>query len=89
VEKEIKEAAKKYLIFYNKLTPIVYTSVKASGVQLSIRYLCPARKRRGTDQTIWEDILREFKKCNDIDLAYPTQRFYNNSTEGKPYQSKE
>jgi len=60
VEKEIREAARKYLIFYNNLTPIVYTNVKDSGVQLSLRYLCPARKRRGTGQTIWEDILPTF-----------------------------
>ena len=33
-EKQIKEAAKKFLIFYNKLTPIFYTSVKESGVLL-------------------------------------------------------
>lgn len=85
-EKEIKEAARKYLIFYNNLTPIVYTSVKDSGVQLSLRYLCPPRKRRGTSQLIWEAILTEFKKCNDIDLAYPTHRFYNHISEGKSYQ---
>jgi len=35
-EKKIKEASKKYRILYSKLTPIVYTSVRESGVLLTI-----------------------------------------------------
>jgi small-conductance mechanosensitive channel len=82
-EKQIKEAAKKFLIFYTKLTPIVYTSVKDSGVMLTMRYMCDPRERRSIEEKIWEDILNKFSECNDIDFAYPTQRFYNNSNEGK------
>jgi small-conductance mechanosensitive channel len=82
-ERQIKEAAKKFLIFYSKLTPIVYTSVKDSGVLLTMRYMCNPRERRLTEQKIWEDILTKFSECDDIDFAYPTQRFYNNETEGK------
>ena len=82
-EKQIKEAAKKFLIFYTKLTPIVYTSVKDSGVMLTLRYMCDPRERRSVEENIWEDILNKFAECDDIDFAYPTQRFYNNSTEGK------
>jgi len=82
-EKKIKDASKKYMIFYKNLTPIVYTSVKDSGVMLTLRFLCDPRQRRGYEQTIWEEVLKEFGKCNDIDFAYPTQRFYNNISEGK------
>ena len=82
-EKQIKEAAKKFLIFYTKLTPIVYTTVKDSGVMLTMRYMCNPRERRNTEEKIWEHILIEFAKHKDIDFAYPTQRFYNNTTEGK------
>jgi len=82
-QKQIKEAAKKFLIFYKNLTPIVYTSVKDSGVQLSMRYLCHARRRRTTEELIWEEVLEQFAKHKDIDFAYPTQRFYNNINEGK------
>jgi small-conductance mechanosensitive channel len=82
-EKQLIEAAKKFLIFYSKLTPIVYTSVKDSGVMLTLRYMCNPRERRSIEEKIWEDILIEFAKHTDIDFAYPTQRFYNNSTEGK------
>ncbi len=82
--RRIREAAKRFLIFYTKLTPIVYTSVAASGVCLTMRYLCEPRKRRGTEAAMWEDILREFAACDDIDFAYPTQRFFDNRAEGKP-----
>lgn len=82
-ERQLIEAAKKFLIFYNKLTPIVYTSVKDSGVMLTMRYMCNPRERRMTEEKIWEDVLNKFAECDDIDLAYPTQRFYDNSTEGK------
>lgn len=82
-DQQIKAAAKKFLIFYSKLTPIVYTSVKDSGVMLTLRYMCSPQERRGSEENIWEDILNKFAECDDIDFAYPTQRFYNNSMEGK------
>jgi small-conductance mechanosensitive channel len=81
--KQIKSAAKKYLIFYSKLTPIVYTTIRDSGVLLTMRFLCEPRKRRSTEELILEEVLGEFGKCEDIDFAYPTTRFYNNVQEGK------
>jgi small-conductance mechanosensitive channel len=83
-EREILAASRQFMIFYSTLKPTVYTSVADSGVVLTIRYLCDARRRRGTAQEIWEDILGEFARHDDIDLAYPTTRFYDNAREGKP-----
>ncbi len=82
VEKEIKEATKKFLITYTHLTPFVYISVKDSGVLLTIRYLCKFRKRRTSEHDIWKDILKEFAKNKDIEFAYPTTRFFNQHFEG-------
>ncbi|MGH7884147.1 MAG: mechanosensitive ion channel family protein [Thermodesulfobacteriota bacterium] len=76
-EEQIRRAAMKYMIYFKKLTPIVYTTVKDSGVMLTIRYIVKPRSRRGAEQEIWEAILEEFSKHNDIDLAYPTTRFYS------------
>ena len=45
-QNQIRRAARKYLIVAGKLTPIVYTSVKDSGVMLTIRYLVNPRMRR-------------------------------------------
>lgn len=81
---KLKEAAKKFMILYTHLTPVVYTKVADCGVLLTIRYLCEPRKRRSTEQDIWEDILVEFAHHDDIDYAYPTHRYYDNVTEGKP-----
>lgn len=81
---QVRRAANKYLIHFEHLTPIVWTSVKDSGVMLTIRYLCEPRRRRGTASEIWEDILNEFAKHPDIALAYPTQRFYTASESLRP-----
>jgi len=82
-EKDLMQAEKQFLIFYAKLTPIVWTSVRNNGVLLTIRYLTDPRKRRGTEQAIWEDVLRQFRTCDDIEFAYPTTRFFNKVLEGK------
>jgi len=80
-EKKIIEASKKYMIFYQYLTPIVYTSVKESGILLTLRYICDARKRRFTEHEIWEDVLKAFSAQKEIEFAYPTQRFYTRQSE--------
>jgi len=82
-ERKVKEASKKFMIFYKNLTPAIYTTVKDSGIQLAIRYLCEPKNRRGAQQASWEEILEEFDRSKDIDFAYPTTRFYNDSAEGK------
>jgi small-conductance mechanosensitive channel len=83
-EETLRVAAGRFMIFYAKLKPTVYTCVKDSGVMLTIRYLCEPRKRRDTTEAMWEDILVEFAKCDDVDFAYPTERRFNNAVEGKP-----
>ena len=62
----------------------MWTKVEDCGVLLTIRYLCEPRKRRTTEEVLRENILREFKKRDDIDFAYPTVRRYINPEEGKP-----
>lgn len=83
-ERKLRKAAQEYLIFYSKLTPTVYTTVRESGVELTIRHLVEPRRRRGGEQQIWEAILDAFAAHDDIDFAYPTQRYFHNAVEGKP-----
>lgn len=80
---KVRQAARKYMIFYKKLTPTVYTSVKDSGVMLTLRYLCEPRRRRRSAEAIWEGILLRFAEHDDIDFAYPTRRYFDNVAEGK------
>lgn len=74
VQEKIKEMSRKYMIFYNNLTPIVYTDVREHGVRLTMRFVCMPRKRRNMNQKIWEAILQAFNQEPDIEFAYPTYR---------------
>ena len=74
--KEIKKMSKKYMIYYEKLTPIVWVNIVDFGVELTLRYLTEARKRRSSQDEICQMILSRFNKETDIDFAYPTYRIF-------------
>ena len=80
-EAQLRQAAEKYMIHFSKLTPAVYMSARDSGVLFSIRYMINPRQKRGSEQGLWEAILDEFEKHPDIELAYPTTRFYTYTQE--------
>ena len=48
VQKKIEIMKNRYMIYYGKLTPIVYINIKDSGVELTLRYLTEAKKRRSS-----------------------------------------
>ncbi|NOZ48532.1 MAG: mechanosensitive ion channel [Chloroflexi bacterium] len=81
---QMQRTAESYMIAVGTLTPKVYTSVVGDGVQLTCRYLTRVRKRRGSEEMIWQEVLDAFSREADIDLAYRTQRLYFNPQEGKP-----
>ncbi len=83
-EQKIREASEKFLIYYKKLSPIIYTTTQASGILLTLRYLCPPRERRGSEDAIWREILSRFAEHDDIELAYPTTRIYSRLLEKQP-----
>lgn len=78
---QVQRANKSYLVHYEYLTPIVYTDVKESGINLTVRHLCDPRKRRSIGQSIWEDVLDQFNQTEDIDFAYPTMRILANNSQ--------
>lgn len=82
-EEGVKAAARKFMIIYTVLTPTVYVKAKDSGVCLTLRYLCKPHRRRDSEHAIWEDVLAEFSRHDDIEFAYPTVRRYDNQREGK------
>jgi len=79
----LDEAAKRYPIMYQSLEPIVYLKVVENGVKLSVRFLCEPRQRRTTEEEFWENVLSAFSEHEDIQFAYPTQRFYSPETSGR------
>lgn len=70
----IRETARNYHIKIGKLTPIVYMTVKDSGVLLTGRFLVGARQQRDVTQSIWDAILDGIDATTAVDLAYPTVR---------------
>ena len=88
-EKKFDEATKKFMFKKPDLEPTVITKVEASGVELTLRYLCRPTQRRETEHKIWEDILFSFENYDNIDFAYPTERRFNNLIESKVALNKE
>ncbi len=74
VKRKIKRMSRRYMIHYGKLTPIVYVRILDSGVELTLRYLTEARKRRNTEDDFSRQILNEFARLPDVNFAYPTYR---------------
>ena len=54
IKERIKKTASRFYINYSILDPKVYTKVDPNGVRLTIRYLCDPRKRRSTEEELWE-----------------------------------
>ncbi|MBN1521244.1 MAG: mechanosensitive ion channel family protein [Candidatus Aureabacteria bacterium] len=81
VRKRIQKMAQKYWIHYEILTPIVYTTIKDSGIQLNVRYLTDVKKRRMTEVQISREVLKAFSKEPSVEFAYPTTRFYKRGEE--------
>lgn len=74
VKGKIDDMARRYMIYYDNLTPIVYVDIKNSGVQLTLRYLTQARNRRTTNDRLCRAILQDFEKAQNVNFAYPTYR---------------
>ena len=69
VSRELRSAKKRYLIHYRKINPKVYTKIKGDKIQLTLRYLCDPKKRRGSSHRISENILKSLKERDDITLV--------------------
>lgn len=82
-EAQLRRATRKFFIRYAHLTPAIYTEIRPNGVLLTLRYLCPARARRGTAADLQEAILERFAQEDRVQLAYPTSRVFRNNEEGK------
>lgn len=74
VQKKIDRMSREYLIYYKKLTPVVYTRIDDSGVKITLRYLTDAKRRRTGEDMIARKILKKIGAARDVNFAYPTYR---------------
>jgi small-conductance mechanosensitive channel len=79
-EKQIRSTARRYQIRFGTITPIVYLTVKDSGVLLTGRFLVHPRARRSTEELLWTSILDAIADEQAVELAYPTVRTYFEGT---------
>jgi small-conductance mechanosensitive channel len=86
-EAEVLALGRRFMIFYSTLAPTVYTRVSERGIAFAVRYVCDPRQRRVSEQAIWEAVLEAFADRTDIDLAYPTQRFFQRAQEDRTLAS--
>ena len=82
-EAEVLALGRRFMIFYSTLAPTVYTRISERGIAFAVRYVCDPRARRDSEQAIWEAALDAFAAHADIDLAYPTQRFFDRAQEDR------
>ena len=80
----IQDASRRFLIRSSNVNPVVYTRIAEDGVQLTLRYVCEARSRRKSTESICEAILAAFADESTIDFAYRTSRIFRQTEEGKP-----
>lgn len=73
-QRRMRENSERYMVPAARLAPMVYTAVRESGIELTMRYLCEPHERRETEHAIWEELLDAFAAQPDIHFAYPTQR---------------
>jgi hypothetical protein len=65
------------------VNPVVFTKIVPDGVELTLRYVCEARSRRRSAETLSEAILEAFSNESQIDFAYKTSRIFRQTEEGK------
>jgi len=74
--RRVAEANRRFFISYTHLEPTVYTRVRESGVELTLRCLVSPRARRTLVHRVWEDVLDAFAAEPQVAFAYPTWRIY-------------
>lgn len=88
IEAGFRQLENTYAFRYGITTPIVYTSISASGVTLRLRYLTHVRQRRGNRDQISREVLNRFREAPGIELAYPTSRVYRTEMDAVRFGDK-
>ena len=77
----------RYVSLHRNLASAVYVDVIDYGVTVTGRLLVPPRSRRLVTSKIWQDLLRAINAAPDVELAYPTTRFFRADLEGTAHDN--
>lgn len=61
MDRAIDVAQQNYRIYYNNLTPIIYTNFNENHIDLTIRYLVHPKKERTVEDELWKEIINNYK----------------------------
>ena len=75
-------SGERYVSLHRNLASAVYVDVIDYGVTVTGRLLVPPRSRRLVTSEIWQDVLHAINTAPDVELAYPTTRFFRADLEG-------
>jgi small-conductance mechanosensitive channel len=76
LERGFRQLEKRFAFRYGTLTPIVYVTLGEFGVELTLRFLTHARRRRGNEDRVSRQVLCAFAREPKIEIAYPTYRAF-------------
>ena len=62
MDRAIDVAQQNYRIYYNNLTPIIYTNFNENHIDLIIRYLVHPKKERTVEDELWKEIINNYKE---------------------------
>jgi small-conductance mechanosensitive channel len=61
MKSQVNDSSMSHRIYFNNLKPIIYTAVVDDHIELYLRYLVHPKKSRNVENTIWIDIINEYK----------------------------
>ena len=61
MKSQVSDSSTSYRIYFNNLKPIIYTAIVDDHIELYLRYLVHPKKSRNVENTIWLDIISEYK----------------------------
>jgi small-conductance mechanosensitive channel len=76
LERGFRTMEQRYAFRAGTLTPIVYVSIAAHGIDLTMRFLTHSRSRRASIDSVTRQVLQALEQDPRIELAYPTYRIF-------------
>ncbi|CAN5215559.1 hypothetical protein BH24GEM2_BH24GEM2_00350 [soil metagenome] len=74
LERGFRAMEQRYAFRSGTLTPIVYVSIAAHGVDLTLRFLTHSQRRRASIDRVTRQVLQALEQDPGIEVAYPTYR---------------